>query len=131
MTDPEADNMTVSFYGRLKNPPPGPDFTIIALPDTQHYTDNPSNYANYSAQTHWIVANKDTLNIKFVTHLGDIVEHGNNGGNDLEWQVADAAMGLLEDPLTTLLADGIPYGLAPGNHDQGNTGDGSTGQTAL
>ena len=107
-----------------------PDFTIIVLPDTQHYTDNPLNYANFSAQTQWIVDNRVTLNIKFVTHLGDIVEHGNNNGDDTEWLVADAAMGLLEDPVKTLLTDGIPYGAAPGNHDQGDNGEGPYGETA-
>jgi hypothetical protein len=109
---------------------PEPDFTIIAMPDTQHYTDNAANYANFSAQTQWIVNNKDSKNIKAVTHLGDIVEHGNNFGDDTEWLVADAAMALIEDPTTTSLADGIPYGVAPGNHDLGDTGDGSNGESA-
>ena len=128
-TDTDLDDQTVSFYGRPKNAPPGADFTIIALPDTQHYTDNPANNQYYHAQTQWIVTNKDALNIQFVTHLGDIVEHGNNNGSNVEWLVADAAMAKLENPVTTLLTNGIAYGLAPGNHDQGATGDGTAGST--
>jgi len=105
------------------------DFTIIAMPDTQHYTDNPNNYANFSAQTQWIVDNKDSRNIVFVTGLGDIVQNGN--ANLSEWQIADDAYSLLEDPLTTLLAQGIPYGLAVGNHDQSPEGGGSSASTSL
>jgi hypothetical protein len=108
-----------------------PDFTIIVMPDTQHYTDIPKNIVNFAAQTDWIVNNRVPLNIKFVTHLGDIVQNGDNFGDDSEWQIADAAMAILEDPTTTSLLDGIPYGVAPGNHDQGDTGDGTTGQTVF
>lgn len=81
------------------------DFTIIALPDTQHYSEAYSEI--YFSQTQWIVENKDALNIVFVTHLGDIVQH-----NDLvpeEWIVADEAMSLLDSV--------VPYGVLPGNHD--------------
>ena len=99
----------------MVNSPPG-DFTIVVMPDTQHYTDNAANYAIFGAQTQWIVGNKDTRNIVFVTGLGDIVQNGN--ANSSEWQVADAAYGILEDPTTTSLASGIPYGLTVGNHDQ-------------
>lgn len=81
------------------------DFTIIALPDTQHYSETYPEI--YLSQTQWIVDNKDALNIAFVTHLGDIVQH-----NDMipeEWVAADAAMSLLDDV--------VPYGVLPGNHD--------------
>ena len=40
VSDPESDAMDVTFYGRLTGPLPGPDFSIIAIPDTQHYTDD-------------------------------------------------------------------------------------------
>ncbi|MBC7879398.1 MAG: DNRLRE domain-containing protein [Anaerolineales bacterium] len=132
VSDPEGDDLAVTFYGRPVTD--GEDFTIIAMPDTQHYTDNPNNYANFSAQTQWIVNNKDSRNIVFVTGLGDIVQNGdtkNGNPNLLEWQLADDAYGLIEDPLTTLLADGIPYGLGVGNHDQSPDGGGNTASTSL
>jgi hypothetical protein len=93
------------------------DFTIIVLPDTQNYScgaDCSSDPAIFKAQTKWIVDNKDVLNIVYVAHEGDIVERG---ANKSEWENASAAMSLLEDPVTTGLKDGIPYGVVPGNHD--------------
>ena len=81
------------------------DFTIIVLPDTQYYSQlYPEIYA---AQTKWIVDNKDDLNIVFVSHLGDLVQ--NNDLYEKEWQVADAAMSMLDGV--------VPYGVLPGNHD--------------
>lgn len=126
VSDPEGADLAVTFYGRpVTN---GEDFTIIAMPDTQHYTDNPNNYAFFSAQTQWIVDNKDSRNIVFVTGLGDIVQNGN--ANLSEWQLADDAYSLIEDPLTTFLDDGIPYGLGVGNHDQSPIGGGSGASTS-
>jgi len=81
------------------------DFTIIALPDTQHYSDAYPEI--FHSQTQWIVENKDALNIVFVTHLGDIVQHDDTVPE--EWVAADAAMSRLDDV--------VPYGVLPGNHD--------------
>ena len=80
-------------------------FTLIVLPDTQYYSQLYPEI--YTAQTQWIVENKDDLNIVFVSHVGDIVQ--NNDVDEGEWQVADAAMSLLDDV--------VPYGILPGNHD--------------
>jgi len=99
------------------------DFTIIVLPDTQKYscgTPCGSNPAMFEAQTQWIVDNKDALNIVYVAHEGDIVEHATTA---VEWDRADGAMSLLEDPVTTSLPYGIPYGVLRGNHDQDSTYD--------
>jgi hypothetical protein len=131
VSDQDADNLTVTYYGRpASGAGVGEDFTIIAMPDTQHYTDNPSNYHIFSAQTQWIVNNKAARNIVFVTGLGDIVQNANNNGDDTEWEIADEAYSLIEDPVTTLLADGLPYGLAVGNHDQSPIGGGSSASTS-
>lgn len=94
-------NVTVRF--RLNSA--ASDFTIIVLPDTQHYSDAYPEI--YTAQTQWIVDHKDDLNIVFVSHLGDIVQ--NNDTDEAEWQAADAAMRLLDGV--------VPYGVLPGNHD--------------
>ncbi|MFA7486059.1 MAG: PASTA domain-containing protein, partial [Phycisphaerae bacterium] len=90
----------------------GRNFSIIVLPDTQYYSQ--SYPSTFSAQTQWIVNNKNTFNVAAVLHEGDIV---NVASNTTQWNNADAAMSLLEDPVTTGLADGIPYGVCPGNHD--------------
>ncbi len=125
VTDPESNPMTVTFFGRANTiPPPGPDFSIIALPDTQFYACGvpcSSDNGLLNAQLQWIVDNKASRNIAFVTQLGDCVEHGNDGnanGVNAEWDVANAAYQLIENPATTLLTYGIPFGIAVGNHDQ-------------
>ncbi|GEM_PF-1324965 len=89
-------------------------FTIIALPDTQFYSEKyPSIFLS---QTQWIVDKKDDLNIVYVAHEGDIVQ---TASDSTQWANANAALSLFEDPLTTGLADGIPYSVVPGNHDEG------------
>lgn len=124
-----TDLLTVKFYGRKKVQAPG-DFTIIGLPDTQFYTEqtNGGSNATFKAQTSWIVANKTALNIKHVSQLGDCVQNGDNGGNDIEWKRADTSMKIIEDPITTSLTDGIPYTMNVGNHDQtpGGSASGTT-----
>ncbi len=98
--------MTVTFFGRAV-PAASPDFTLAAIPDTQHYVDS-ANYPTFTAQTQWIVANRNALNIAFVTHLGDITQ--NIDAVEQEWKRADTSMKVLDDA-------GIPYAVSPGNHD--------------
>jgi len=88
------------------------DFTIVVLSDTQNYSQSYPDI--FKAQTQWIVRNREALNIVYVVHSGDIV---NTASSTRQWENASAAMAILEDPLTTGLADGIPYGILPGNHD--------------
>lgn len=79
-------------------------FTIVLLPDTQNYSEK---YADtYVAQTLWIRHQAKTDNIKFVIHLGDIVQ---SSTKIPEWENADRAMRLLDGV--------VPYSVAPGNHD--------------
>ncbi|MGH7929918.1 MAG: hypothetical protein ACREQV_19215, partial [Candidatus Binatia bacterium] len=107
-------------------PAPSQDFTIIALPDTQFYSRDLSPI--FSAQTQWIVNNKDLMNIVYVAQLGDCVENANL---TTEWDYADAAMSLIENPNTTGLLHGIPYGIAVGNHDQTPQGSPTGNSTQL
>jgi calcineurin-like phosphoesterase family protein len=91
-------------------------FTLIAIPDTQYYTMNRPDadwrWAQnaikemFLAQTEWIVQNKETHNIKFVLHLGDIVYNTNNSE---QWENARECMNVLDG--------NIPYALCAGNHD--------------
>jgi hypothetical protein len=82
------------------------DFTIIALPDTQVYSQSSLGEEIYTAQTQWIVDNKVGFNIVFVVHEGDIVETWNS---DIQWTRVSASMALLDD--------NVPYSVVPGNHD--------------
>ncbi|MFO1488990.1 MAG: metallophosphoesterase [Verrucomicrobiota bacterium] len=122
VADPNTNALTVTFYARAASTSNVPDFTIVALPDTQFYSQTYPNV--FIAQTEWIVSNRATLNIVYVPQLGDCVQNGDHGGDDSEWRNATNAMYRLENPVATLLPQGIPYGIAVGNHDQGATGNG-------
>jgi hypothetical protein len=88
--------------------PSSDNFTIVALPDTQFYSESyPWIFEN---QTEWIVQNENSQNIVFVTHLGDLV---NTASSVSQWQNADNAMSILDGK--------VPYGILPGNHDGGTT----------
>jgi hypothetical protein len=90
------------------------DFTIVVLPDTQHYVINETNQRHFIAQTEWITQNRQIENIVGVIHNGDIV---NEPQIQSQWVNADAAMSILEQPLPDY-PDGLPYIVAVGNHEQ-------------
>lgn len=133
VSDMDTSNLHVTFYSRkVASVSNAPDFTVIALPDTQYYSENVggNRAAIFSAQTDWIVSQKDFLNIAFVMHLGDVTDHGDNPATrDTEWANATNAMYRLENPSTTMLPQGIPYVMSVGNHDQYPNGDDDNGST--
>ena len=73
----------------------------------------------FTAQTAWLATQAQRMNIRYVVHLGDIV----NNNTAFEWERAATAMSLLDGRL--------PYALVPGNHDYGPSGDASTRGTLL
>lgn len=79
-------------------------FTIIALPDTQCYSDRHPEI--FESQTRWIARNADALHVAFVVHEGDITDCN----TEREWQGARRAMDLLDGV--------VPYAVVTGNHDQ-------------
>jgi hypothetical protein len=87
------------------------EFTLALLPDTQRYTWMDPEI--FYAQTRWIARQRDPLDIRFVIHLGDIVDDY----TDAEWKVADRAMATLDGV--------VPYSVTPGNHDLGRNAEGS------
>lgn len=88
---------------------PSENFTVIALPDTQNYTSLLYPTDIFTQQTKWVVNNKEALNIKYLTHLGDFV---NSSTSDSQWGRVTDAMDLLNGK--------IPYGVVAGNHDISN-----------
>jgi hypothetical protein len=130
--DVDGGNLQVTFHGRrVAAVEPSDSFSVVALPDTQFYSENVGGdlAAIFSAQTDWIVAERDAENIGFVLHLGDITQHGDSPTTAAqEWANASNAMYRLENPSTTNLAEGVPYIMAVGNHDQTPIGnpDGSS-----
>ncbi len=84
-------------------------FSIAVLPDTQSYANSSTNAPTFNMMTQWLVDNKATHNIQYVTHVGDIV----NSNYTSEWDRAVTALSTLDGQ--------IPYALAPGNHDYGGS----------
>ncbi|MCC7387835.1 MAG: DNRLRE domain-containing protein [Phycisphaerales bacterium] len=87
-------------------------FTVVALPDTQFYSEHPEWTYHFEAQTQWCVDHRDEWDIAFVTQLGDVVQHGSEVG---EWQRADSSVDILDGL--------VPYSVAMGNHDWASTGN--------
>ncbi|HOF39310.1 MAG TPA: metallophosphoesterase [Candidatus Hydrogenedentes bacterium] len=79
-------------------------FSIVLMPDTQNYSEKYPE--TYLAQAQWIRDHAEAENIKFVIHVGDIVQ---NEHEENEWQLADAAHKLIDGH--------VPYSVVPGNHD--------------
>ena len=89
-------------------------FTVIGMPDTQRYSEQFP--AVFNEHTQWVADNVTALDIRYVSHYGDVVQHGDRLN---EWMVADTAMAALDRV-------GVPYGVTAGNHDI--TRSGSAGQ---
>jgi len=83
-------------------------FTYVVLPDTQYMTSrtNQAVPEQFDRQTEWIASRVAADNIKFVSHLGDIVDWG---PSRTQWEIADRALSQLDGV--------VPYGLTFGNHD--------------
>jgi hypothetical protein len=101
-------------------------FTIAVIPDTQNYVDErkpqPASLSAFLAETRYLAHHREDLRLAFVTHVGDVVQHGDgtNGtagdatyGAGSEWRRAAEAMDVLA-------SSGVPFALAPGNHDYGS-----------
>jgi hypothetical protein len=84
-------------------------WSLVLMPDTQHYSQ--SYPQHFNAQTQWIKDNAAALNIKYVLHEGDIV---NTAASTAQWINARTALNTLNGF--------VPYALAPGNHDYGGEG---------
>jgi hypothetical protein len=84
-------------------------WTLAVLPDTQNYAE--SYPATFNAQTRFLADYRNTLNLGFVLHEGDVTD------DNLipQWENASAAMQILDSA-------GVGYALAPGNHDLGPDG---------
>ena len=100
--------------GDVVDPPPEGSFTLVLMPDTQNYTIAAARYEIFLGQTQWVADHKDSFNIKYVLHEGDVVQDN----NDPQFAVAREAFGILDEA-------GVPYAIGPGNHDYGPGGNGS------
>jgi predicted phosphodiesterase len=95
--DPPAEQF------RLSVDPKQGEFTLIVVPDTQRYAAYFPEI--FLKQFEWIRDSLESLNVKYVIHLGDLVEEGHED----EWRVVDQAFSMLDGL--------VPYLVVPGNHD--------------
>jgi hypothetical protein len=84
-------------------------YAIVVMPDTQYYASSWPDI--FSAQTRWVVENRDAQRIAFVLQTGDIVDTDISA----QWEVAARSLHLLDGQ--------VPYVIAAGNHDYANLAD--------
>ena len=104
VTDPDGNNMDVYFYQPSSTKPQADNFTIVALPDTQIYSESYPNI--FDNQTQWIVNTAGGMKTVFVTHEGDVV---NVNTQTIQWDRANNSMSKLDG--------NVPWAIAPGNHE--------------
>jgi hypothetical protein len=99
-------------------------WSLIMIPDLQNYAKWNRNQPLIDLMMAWIVDNIDTLNIKMVVGVGDLVENDEKITNDYDgdqttrsqWQAVSKAFGRLDGK--------VPYIAATGNHDYSINGAG-------
>jgi hypothetical protein len=89
-------------------------FSFAVYPDTQQEVGKDTRFIN---RANWLVKNRSSLDVRFVTHSGDVVNFDTPAHD--QYEVASKAMVPLEKA-------GIPYSLAIGNHDTQATGVGGS-----
>jgi hypothetical protein len=95
-----------------------PRFALAVLPDTQYLFDADSaDPAPLLGTFHYLVAERADANIAFMTHLGDVTEHG----TDQENALADKTFRAIDDK--------VPYSVLAGNHDIRSSTDDQRGST--
>ena len=120
--DETASGALLRLVGSQPLPPlPAGAFTIVIIPDTQHYvgigckaprtTKDPVTNSNLEAQVNWIREQRQDQNIVFVSHVGDIVDKD----RPEEWAVAKGHLDRLRGV--------VPFGLTVGNHDMSSKGN--------
>lgn len=117
------------LVGAVAAASPSDPFTLVLLPDAQHYTQSAALQPLFEAQTQWVVASKVFQNIVFVSQVGDIVKNG--GLVPDQWLRASAGMAIL-DGVGGSPPDGhVPYSVAHGDNDFEIANDKSSGSTSF
>ncbi|MGK5440371.1 LamG-like jellyroll fold domain-containing protein [Micromonospora sp. URMC 105] len=99
--------------------PESPRFAVAVLPDTQYLFDaDSSDPEPLQATFRYLRQDRADANIAFMTHLGDVTEHGTEYEIDLAGQTFQALDGKL------------PYSVLAGNHDIRSSTDDQRGASA-
>lgn len=93
------------FY--VAAPTTDPRFSLAVIPDTQQdvLRDTDSRFAN---RTQWLVSNRSSLDLRYVTHTGDIVNWDTQYHE--QYIRARSALNVLRD-------NRVPFSVSLGNHD--------------
>ncbi|MGW8257217.1 MAG: metallophosphoesterase [Thermoguttaceae bacterium] len=83
------------------------EFSLAIIPDTQQEVLNSSD-TRFNNRMLWLATNKNSLNLKMVMHVGDVVNWG--VADTTQFDIADNAFDILDTA-------SIPYAIAIGNHD--------------
>lgn len=86
---------------------PGKTFSIAVIGDTQEETGWPTD-PRFPSRTAWLAAHRESLNLRYAIHTGDMVNWG--------W-LAPNQYTLAKKAMSTLTRAGVPYSLTVGNHD--------------
>jgi 3',5'-cyclic AMP phosphodiesterase CpdA len=93
-------------------------FSLAVVPDTQQEVLNPSD-PRFSQRTAWLARNRRQADLRYVVQTGDLVNWG--------W-LAPSQYAVASTAMTRLERAGVPYSIAPGNHDTRAVGwDGNGG----
>ncbi|MER5474567.1 LamG-like jellyroll fold domain-containing protein [Streptomyces sp. NPDC002685] len=112
-----AQAATAGWGGRFDTE--SPRFALAVLPDTQYLFDADSaDPAPLRETFRYLVAERAEANIAFMTHLGDVTEHG-----------TEDEIGRAADTFRTLQGK-VPYSVLAGNHDIPSSTDDQRGATA-
>ncbi len=103
-------------YARMETPAADTKFVFAVMPDTQQEVLN-STDTRFRNRTDWLVGNRTTLDLRFVSSSGDVVN----------WDTPDHSQYVIaRNAMRPLETAGIPYALALGNHDTQATGVGGS-----
>lgn len=91
---------------KLQTPSNGEDFTYAVVPDTQGLSKSDSGANMLRGAFQWLAQQKDALNVKFVSSLGDMTQKS----TPAEWSRIKSAYDILRD-------NGIPFSPCQGNHN--------------
>lgn len=106
---PDAGAATDAAPGASDATVPDESYSIVVMPDTQYYASSWPQI--FTAQTSWVVDNRDAQKIAFVLHTGDIVDTDETD----QWMSASLSLHLFDNQ--------IPYAITAGNHDYFNQAD--------
>ena len=99
-------------------------FSIAVLPDTQQENHVGRAVDLFAGRASWLAANEDALDLRYITHTGDVVD----------WDTPDHEQyEIMAHGVKILDGTGIPYSFSIGNHDSMATdvgGSARPGQSA-